>query len=122
MNRHKLLYLICPSKHIHDCDKYQCFDCNLMLNKWLDEYDKEIREETIKEYSNKLNEKLKADTHLKDIIREIHDNVAQEMYCKGIDDMCKEIGTYRMYVEYGNVIDALEIADKLKAGGNGGTD
>lgn len=30
--------------------------------------------------------------------------------------MCNEISTYRMYDEYGNVIDLLEIADKLKAG------
>ena len=56
----------------------------------------------------------KADTNLKDTIREIHDNVAKEMYCKGIDDLCNEISTYRMYDEYGNVIDLLEIVKKLK--------
>ena len=58
----------------------------------------------------------KEDTNLKDTIREIHDNVAQEMYCKGVDDLCNEISTYRMYDEYGNVIDLLEIAEQLKAG------
>ena len=28
---------------------------------------------------------------LKDTIREIHDNVAQEMYCKGIDDFVEKV-------------------------------
>ena len=56
----------------------------------------------------------KEDTNLKDTIREIHDNVSQEMYCKGVDDLCNEISTYRMYDEYGNVIDLLEIAKRLK--------
>ena len=62
-------------------------------------------------------EEIIAHTNIKDIIRgEIHDNVAQEMYCKGIDDLCNEISTYRMYDEYGNVLDVLEIAKRLKAG------
>ena len=39
------------------------------------------------------------------------------MYCKGVDDLCNEISIYRTYDEYGNVIDALEIAEELKAGG-----
>ena len=67
-----------------------------------------------KDMSEQLKEQYKADTNLKDIIKDIHDNVAQEMYCKGVDDLCNEISTYRMYDEYGNVIDVLEIADKLK--------
>lgn len=57
---------------------------------------------------------MTSDTNLKDTIREIHDNVAREMYCKGVDDLCNEISTYRMYDEYGNVIDLLEIAKQLK--------
>lgn len=106
MTRKQLLAAICPSSRIHDCENYHCFDCNLELIKWLDKYDKHVIEQ------------YKADTELKETIRDIHDNVAREMYCKGIDDMFKEICTYRMYDEYGNVIDALEIAEKLKAGVN----
>ena len=102
MTRKQLLNLICPSNRMHDCEDYHCVDCNLLLIKWLDKYDKHVIEQ------------YKADTNLKDTIREIHDNVAQEMYCKGIDDLCNEISTYRMYDEYGNVIDLLEIAEKLK--------
>ena len=63
-------------------------------------------EEIMKQY--------KADTNLKDTIKDIHDNVAREMYCKGVDDMCKSISVYGMYDEYGNVIDILEIAEQLK--------
>ena len=29
--------------------------------------------------------------NLTEMIREIHDGVAREMYCNGIDDLCKEI-------------------------------
>ena len=94
MDRNKLLNLI--------CDVYPCVDFNLFFNNWLDKYDKHVIEQ------------YKADTNLKDTIKDIHDNVAQEMYCKGIDDLCNEISTYRMYDEYGNVIDVLEIVKRLK--------
>ena len=94
MDRNKLLNLI--------CDIYPCVDFNLFFNHWLDKYDKHVIEQ------------YKADTNLKDTIKDIHDNVAQEMYCKAIDDICNEISTYRMYDEYGNVIDLLEIAKRLK--------
>lgn len=72
----------------------------------------------LEEHDKHIIEQYKENTNLKDTIREIHDNVAKEMYCKGIDDLCNEISTYRMYDEYGNVIDLLKIADKLKAGGD----
>ena len=108
MTRDILLNNLCPTDTTFDCwngdEICNCDDCNRVLNKWLDEYDKHVIEQ------------YKADTNLKDTIREIHDNVAREMYCKGIDDMCNEISTCRMYDEYGNVVDVLEIADKLKAG------
>ena len=102
MTRKQLLNLICPSNRMHDCENYHCIDCNLLLIKLLDEYDKHVIEQ------------YKEDTKLKDTIRDIHDNVAREMYCKGIDDLCNEISIYRMYDEYGNVIDLLEIAKRLK--------
>lgn len=94
MDRNKLLNLI--------CDIYPCVDFNLFFNHWLDKYDKHVIEQ------------YKADTNLKETIKDIHDNVSQEMYCKGVDDLCNEISTYRMYDEYGNVIDLLEIAKQLK--------
>ena len=114
MTRKHLLDLICPSKRIDCCEAYSCIDCQLLLIKWLDEYDKQIRAKAINDYYNTLNEKINTDTRLKDTIKDIHDNVAREMYCKGIDDMFNEISTYRMYDEYGNVIDLLEIAERLK--------
>ena len=40
-------------------------------------------------------EEIIAHTNIKDIIRrEIHDNVAQEMYCKGIDDLTEKLKDY----------------------------
>ena len=102
MTRKLLLQKICPNTCINDCRFIGCSQCNEKLNEWLDKYDKHVIEQ------------YKADTNLKDTIKDIHDNVAQEMYCKGVDDLCNEISTYRMYDEYGNVIDVLEIAEKLK--------
>lgn len=103
MTRELLLEKICPAGCTNDCASLDCnCHCYEILNKFLDEYDKNVIEQ------------YKADTNLKDTIREIHDNVAQEMYCKGVDDLCNEISAYRMYDEYGNVIDLLEIAKRLK--------
>ena len=119
MIRDDLLKRICP-RGTCDCgDDYEscnCDDCNRVLEEWLDEYDKQIRAKAINDYNNKLSEKINTDTRLKDTIKKILDNIANEMYCKGIDDLCNEISTYRMYDEYGNVVDVLEIAEKLKAG------
>lgn len=104
MTREQLLYLICPSERKNNCEDYHCIDCHLLLIKYLDEYDKHVIEQ------------YKADTNIKDTIREIHDNVAHEMYCKGIDDMFNEINICRTYDEYVNVLDILEIVKRLKAG------
>ena len=107
MTRDELLKKICPWGTCDCGDDYEscnCDDCNRVLEEWLDEYDKHVIEQ------------YKANTNLKDTIKDIHNNVANEMYCKGIDDMFNEIGTYRMYDEYGNVVDVLGIAQKLKAG------
>ena len=63
--------------------------------------------------------------NLTEIIKEIHDGVAHEMYCKGIDDFLKEIckmivqsesnGNYRFYaVEIKQSI--ADLAEQLKAG------
>ena len=64
--------------------------------------------------------------NLTEVIREIHDGVAHEMYCKGVDDFVKEIckmivqsennGNYRFYAcEIKQSI--ADLAEKLKAGG-----
>ena len=83
MTRDILLNNLCPTDTTFDCwngdESCNCSDCNRVLNKWLDEYDKHVIEQ------------YKADTNLKDTIREIHDNVAQEMYCKGVDDFVNKI-------------------------------
>ena len=61
--------------------------------------------------------------NLTEIIREIHDGVAREMYCKGVDDFLKEIckmivqseknGNYRFYaVEIKQSI--ADLAEQLK--------
>ena len=116
MTRDELLKKICPWGTCDCGDNYEscnCDDCNRVLEEWLDEYDKHVIEQ------------YKADTNLKDTIREIHDNVAQEMYCKGIDDFLKEIckmivqsesnGNYRFYaVEIKQAI--ADLAEQLKAG------
>ena len=78
MTRDILLNNLCPTDTTFDCwngdESCNCDDCNRVLNKWLNEYDKHIIEQ------------YEADTNLKDTIKDIHDNVAREMYCKGIDD------------------------------------
>ena len=103
MTRKSLLEKICPAGCTNDCVSLDCNrHCYEILNKFLDEYDKHVIEQ------------YKANTKIKDTIKEIHDNVANEMYCKGIDELCNEISTYRMYDEYGNVIDVLEIVKRLK--------
>ena len=75
MTRELLLEKICPAGCTNACVSLDCNrHCYEILNKFLDEYDKHVIEQ------------YKANTNLKDTIREIHDNVAQEMYCKGVDD------------------------------------
>ena len=126
MTRDKLLFSICPMDMKYDCcnagSNLNCDYCNRLLIKWLDEYDKHVIEQ------------YKADTGLNDTIREIHDNVAKEMYCKGIDDFMKALITmYERYdidfvfessdtYSYTNACYIFEhyikeIAEQLKAGG-----
>ena len=81
----------CNAKQF-ECDKY--LDCDSCLEDKIKEHDKQIRAEAINDYYNKLNEKINTDTNLKDTIREIHDKVAQEMYCKGIDDLVEGLKEY----------------------------
>lgn len=114
MTRDELLKKICPWGTCdcgNDYESCNCDDCNRVLEEWLYDYEKHVIEQ------------YKADTNLKDTIREIHDNVAREMYCKGIDDflsdICKMIvqsennGNYRFYtVEIKQSI--ADLAEQLK--------
>ena len=45
MTRKHLLDLICPSDKMHNCENYNCVDCNLELIKWLNKYDKHVIEQ-----------------------------------------------------------------------------
>ena len=120
MTRELLLEKICLSDCTYNCvilDSCDCDYCNVKLNELLDEYDKQIRTEVINEYYNKINEKLKTDTNLKDTIRDIHNNVAQEMYCKGIDDFVKFASDMPTVEEDDGTIRPMwleEMAERLK--------
>ena len=77
MTRELLLEKICFGNCVYDCVFYgscECDYCKVKLNELLDEYDKHVIEQ------------YKADTNLKDTIRDIHNNVAREMYNKGVDE------------------------------------
>ena len=80
------------------------------LNELLNKYDKHEIEMEIPQY------RYKADTNLKDTIREIHDNVAQEMYCKGIDDVVIKIKECVGMDWEWDFYFIEEIAEKLKKG------
>ena len=88
MTREELLYKICPTYMTFDCrngNKYcNCDDCVNEMNVWLEEYDKQIRAETIDEYKNALLKLIKdeQDTRYGYInerdIREVADQVINE--------------------------------------------
>lgn len=115
MTRELLLKKICPYAYIDACVLVGCEHCNVKLNEWLDEYEKHVIEQ------------YKENTKLKDTIREIHDNVAREMYCKGIDDFAKRLKAEcrKHYIDcdpyFGGIVDSVlyeddidEIAELLK--------
>ena len=58
MTRDELLNRICPTTRVYDCynsdTKYHCNDCKQLMNKWLDEYDKQIRADAIDEYKEEV--------------------------------------------------------------------
>ena len=119
MIRELLLQYICPIDMTYDCcngDKScNCDDCDHELNKMLDEYD------------NHVIEQYRADTNLKDTIKDIHDSVANEMYCKGIDELVQKVKEHQYVLhilsdfmnceDYGMFTIGIEqIAEELKAG------
>ena len=117
MTRNELLKKICPWGTCDCGDDYEscnCDDCNRVLEEWLYDYEKHVIEQ------------YKADTNLKDTIREIHDNVAKEMYYKGIDDFANYLVEQGILgnrcisdgeiTDYGKVY-AKKYKEQLKAGG-----
>lgn len=121
MIRDDLLKKICPWGTCDCGDDYEscnCDDCNRVLEEWLDEYDKQIRAKAINDYNNELIEKIDTDTHLNDAIKKILDNIANEMYCKGIDDFVhkcdKHCGFYTGDNKNLTREDILFIANELK--------
>ena len=121
MIRDDLLKRICPWGTCDCGDDYEscnCDDCNRVLEEWLDEYDKQIRAKAINDYNNELIEKIDTDTHLNDAIKKILDNIANEMYCKGIDDFVhkcdKHCGFYSGDNKNLTRQDILLIANELK--------
>ena len=125
MTRDELLKKICPWGTCDCGDNYEscnCDDCNRVLEEWLYDYEKHVIEQ------------YKADTELKDTIKDIHDNVAKEMYCKGIDDFMKALITMYERYDIDDVFESSytysytnacyifeyyikEIAEELKTGG-----
>ena len=119
MTRDILLNNLCPTDTTFDCwngdEICNCDDCNRVLNKWLDEYDKHLIEQ------------YKADTGLNDTIKDIHDNVSQEMYCKGVDDFANWLVEQGILgsrcisdgeiTDYGKVY-AKKYKEQLKVGGD----
>ena len=62
----------------------------------------------------------KNNPNLTEMIREIHDGVAREMYCKGVDDFVKFASDMPTVKEDDGTIRPMwleEIAEQLKAGG-----
>ena len=109
MNRSQLLCKICPFKGLHGCRDCSCSECNVELNKLLDEYDKYIIEQ------------YKENVKIKDTIKNIHDSVSIQMYCKGIDEyknaLLKLIKD-EQDTRYGYLseMDIREVAEQVKKG------
>ena len=65
MTRDKLLFSICPMDMKYDCcnadSNLNCDYCNRLLNKWLDEYDKQIRADAIDEFFEMLKNPITLD-------------------------------------------------------------
>lgn len=68
--------------YFYDAEKFKCdryLDCESCLEDKIIEHDKHIIEQ------------YKENTKLKDIIKNIHNSVSIQMYCKGIDDFVENV-------------------------------
>lgn len=94
------------------CDRY--LDCESCLEDKIIEHDKHIIEQ------------YKENVKLKDLIKNIHDSVSIQMYCKGIDDFVNKVELkylgvnpdelYEKYYPTEIYEQIKEIAKQLKAG------
>ena len=111
MNKDELFHYIKLRSSINGCEakQFKCdryLDCDSCLEDKIIEHDKHIIEQ------------YKENTDLKNTIREIHDNVSKEMYCKAIEeyknDLLKLIKE-EQDTRYGylNEKDIREVADQL---------
>ena len=104
MTRDELLFSICTINRVYDCCiadvDYDCDKCKRLTKEWFDEYDKHVIEQ------------YKLSTNIIDTIKNIHDNVAQEMYCKGIDDLTEKLKDYFVISHDARVIEMM--AEQLK--------
>ena len=77
-----LSYYIKVSSSLSGCNSYDAkqFECNRYLDC------ESCLEDKIIEHDKHIIEQYKENTKLKDTIRDIHDNVANEMYCKAIEE------------------------------------
>ena len=104
MTRDELLFSICTINRVYDCCiadvDYDCDKCKRLTKEWFDEYDKHVIEQ------------YKLSTNIIDTIKNIHDNVAQEMYCKGIDDLTEKLKDYFVIPHDARVIEMM--AEQLK--------
>lgn len=101
----------CDAKQF-ECDKY--LDCDVCLEDKIIEHDKHIIEQ------------YKENIKLKDTIKNIHDSVSIQMYCKGIDDFVNKVELkylgvnpdelYEKYYPTEIYEQIKEIAKQLKAG------
>lgn len=101
-----LCYYIKVSGSLYGCNSYDAeqFKCDRYLDC------ESCLEDKIIEHDKHIIEQYKENVKLKDTIKNIHDSVSIQMYCKGIDDLCKAITNTTTYDE----VDVLEIARKLK--------
>ena len=93
--------LISRSKLIEDIEKIHMYIKGLRSGK-------SVLADMLEKYAAAVKEVIKEQPTAYDV---------EKIYNKAIDDFADKIATYGTYDDYGNVIDILEIAEKLKEGG-----
>lgn len=88
MDRDTLLYKICPWDRINGCYNgtrdYQCYDCVQLMNKWLDEYDKQIRAKAIDDFVQKVKEHQY-------VLSDVINSKDYGMFTVGIEQIAEEL-------------------------------
>lgn len=88
MDRDILLYRLCPVHRIYDCcnsdTNFDCKDCKRIMNKWLDEYDKQIRADVIDEFVQKVKEHQY-------VLSDVINSKDYGMFTVGIEQIAEEL-------------------------------